>query len=105
MLYAQVDAVVLPTLLESFSATFVEAMALGVPIITSDRDFAHAICGDAAVYVDPTSPAEIAAAINDLARKPERREQLIARGKTRIANLGTTWDDCATTLLAVLEKR
>lgn len=104
-LYAQVDAVVLPTLLESFSGTYVEAMALGVPIITSDRDFARVVCGDAAVYVDPTDPAEIAAAIADLAGDPDRQRDLIEKGKARTARFGTDWDECATALLTSLEQR
>ena len=104
-LYAQVDAIVLPTLLESFSGTYVEAMTLGVPIITSDRDFARIVCGDAAVYVEPTDPGAIAAAITDLAGDPERRRNLIAKGKARAAQFGATWDECAAAMLTSLEQR
>lgn len=104
-LYAQVDAVVLPTLLESFSGVYVEAMTLGVPIITSDRDFARVVCGDAALYVDPTNPAEIAAAISVLVQDPEVRRDLIEKGKSRIARFGRSWNECAQAMLAALEGR
>ena len=104
-LYAQVDAVVLPTLLESFSGVYVEAMTLGVPIITSDRDFARVVCGDAAVCVDPTNPGEIAAAIADLVRDPGRRRDLIEKGKARTAGFGKSWNDCAAAMLAALGER
>ena len=42
-----------PTLLESFSASYLEAMYFGLPIITSDVDFARDVCGDAAIYCKP----------------------------------------------------
>ena len=102
-LYAGVDAVVLPSLLESFSGVYVEAMALGVPIITSDRDFAHVVCGDAAIYVDPTDPGAIAQAINRLASNPELRSDLVRKGRDRASRLGATWDDSAGTILSAME--
>jgi glycosyltransferase involved in cell wall biosynthesis len=104
-LYANIDAVVLPTLLESYSGTYVEAMALGVPIITSDRDFAHEVCGDAAVYVDPTDPAAVATAIASLADDPARQEVLIERGLARADAESATWDESAAAMLAALERR
>ena len=102
-LYAGVDAVVLPSLLESFSGVYVEAMALGVPIITSDRDFAHVVCGDAAIYVDPTDPGAIAQAIARLASNPELRSDLVRKGRDRASRLGATWDDSAGTILSAIE--
>ena len=42
------DALLLPTLLESFSTTYLEAMHCGLPILTSDLDFAREVCGPAA---------------------------------------------------------
>ena len=64
-LYGEVDAVVLPSLLKSFSGVYVEAMNLGVPIVTSDRDFARVVCGDAALYVDPGCVSGFLAALCD----------------------------------------
>jgi len=52
-IYQKVDAVFLPTLLESFSANYVEAMYFNKPIFTSDLDFAREICGSYAYYFDP----------------------------------------------------
>ena len=59
ILYKQVDGMIMPTLLESFSATYIDSMALGVPIFTSDRDFARDVCGDAAWYFDPLNAESI----------------------------------------------
>jgi len=43
----------LPTLAESFGLIYLESMACGRPILTSDRDFARWMCGDLAFYFDP----------------------------------------------------
>lgn len=52
-LYSQCDGLLMPTLLESFSGAYVEAMYHRLPIFTSDLDFAHDVCKDGAVYFDP----------------------------------------------------
>jgi glycosyltransferase involved in cell wall biosynthesis len=53
--YNRSDIVFLPTLLETFSATYLEAMRMGRPIVTCDLDFARDICKDAAAYFPPLS--------------------------------------------------
>lgn len=58
-LYRQTDVLFLPTLLESFGLPYVEAMAYEKPIITSDLDFAHDVCGDIALYFNPFEPDSI----------------------------------------------
>jgi glycosyltransferase involved in cell wall biosynthesis len=52
-LYSQVDGLLMPTLLESFSGTYVEAMFHKIPIFTSKFDFAEGLCKDAGFYFDP----------------------------------------------------
>lgn len=61
--WAAADALLLPTLVESFGLTYVEALAAGRPILTSNRDFARWMCGDLALYFDPLDPASVADAI------------------------------------------
>jgi glycosyltransferase involved in cell wall biosynthesis len=58
-IYRQTDALLLPTLLESFSGTYVEAMYHRRPILTSRLPFAEAVCGHGAFYFDPHDPNEI----------------------------------------------
>ena len=57
------DALFMPTLVETFGLIYLEALAAGKPILTSDRDFAHYICGDLALFYDPIDPVSIADAI------------------------------------------
>lgn len=82
--YTRATCVFLPTLAEIFSATYVEAMAMRVPIVTTDLDFAHSICGDAAVYYSPLSFEKAAAALTDVLRDDALRWRLVSRGIERM---------------------
>jgi glycosyltransferase involved in cell wall biosynthesis len=52
-IYTNSYALFLPSLLESFTGTYIEAMSYNLPILTSNYNFAREVCGDAAVYFDP----------------------------------------------------
>lgn len=82
--YAQALLLVHPSLLEVFSATYLEAMWFGVPIAASDRSFAKEVCGDAAVYFDPLKPESIAKAIASVLEDSSLRRQLILNGERRL---------------------
>lgn len=60
VLYQLCDALFLPTLLECFSASYLEAMFMGRLILTSDLSFAHTVCHNAAIYFDPYNENDIA---------------------------------------------
>ncbi|ENP8456974.1 glycosyltransferase [Photobacterium damselae] len=51
--YKYSDALFLPTLIECFTVSYLEAFYTRKPILTSDLDFANEICGEAAFYFDP----------------------------------------------------
>ncbi len=94
--YSACDGLVMPTRLESFSGTYLESMHFGVPILTSDLDFAREVCGDAAIYFDPWNIESIKDAILRLKRDPELRKDLIAKGRARLSEtFGRTWEDIA----------
>lgn len=61
--YQQIDAVIFPSLLECFSATPLEAMAMEKPLFASDRPFNRDVCGPHAYYFDPLSPISAAESI------------------------------------------
>jgi glycosyltransferase involved in cell wall biosynthesis len=58
--YEQMDGVVFPSLLECFSATPLEAMAMSKPLFSSDRGFVKDVCGEHSMYFDPENPEDIA---------------------------------------------
>lgn len=98
-LYLACDAVILPSLIETFSANYPEAMQMGRPILTSDLDFARDICGPAARYVQPRDIEGWAHAIKELAADPRAREALVAAGKERL----TSFPDSRARTAAVVE--
>lgn len=59
-LYSEADIVIQPSLLEAFSATYAEAICMGVPLFASDLPFAKSACGDAAIYFNPQKPSDCA---------------------------------------------
>lgn len=88
-LYAECDAMFLPTLLECFSASYAEAMAMRKPILTSDLGFAHTVCGDAALYFDPMNPHSILQVITSLLDNAALQRDLIDKGVRRLGFFGT----------------
>ncbi len=91
--YGHSQGLILPTLLESFSGTYLEAMQYRRPILTSDLDFARDVCGDAAEYFDPFDPAAIRDAIVRVRDSTDRREELVALGQRRLATMTRDWDE------------
>lgn len=82
--YRASDIVFMPTLLETFSATYLEAMAMSVPIVATDLDFARSVCADAARYYDPRSARAAAEAILEVAEDHALRARLIEAGRARL---------------------
>jgi glycosyltransferase involved in cell wall biosynthesis len=79
-LYDQCDFEFQSTLLECFTATYPEAMVMQMPIITTDLEFARGICGEAALYYNPTSAQSAADAIYKLSTDKELQRVLIGKG-------------------------
>jgi len=77
-------ALFLPTITESYGLIYLEAMACGRPILTSDRDFARWMCQDLAIYFDPFDASSIVDAIEsllDFQRGDDYRSRVIQRLK------------------------
>jgi glycosyltransferase involved in cell wall biosynthesis len=88
-LYLDSHALFLPTLLECFSANYVEAMCMGRPIVTTDMGFARTICGDAALYFEPRNPSDALDRIVALKSSTELYRMLVAAGKKILPRFGT----------------
>lgn len=72
------------SLLETFSATYLEAMASDVPLLVSDRTFAREVCGSAALYADPLNPMDIARKMLTLIDDIVLRDKLVHEGRIRL---------------------
>ncbi|MGC8834446.1 MAG: glycosyltransferase family 4 protein [Armatimonadota bacterium] len=89
-LYSAADALVFPSLCESFGLPVVEAMACGCPVITSDYTCLPETAGGAALLVDPYSVESIAEAIVKVATSEDLRAHLRQAGLERAAKLSWT---------------
>jgi len=83
-LYTQSDVVFVPTLLETFSAAYPEALITEKPIVTSDLSFARDICEDAALYYKHDSPKDAAEKIIELIENKELYQTYIKKGFERL---------------------
>ena len=92
-LYALASCFVFPSLNEGFGLPILEAMRRGVPVACSDASALPEVAGDAALYFDPYSVADIARAVSDLLADRELAARLIARGRERQARF--TWEAAA----------
>ncbi len=68
---------------EGFGIPIVEAFYTETPVITSNVTSMPEVAGDAALFVDPFSPGDIAQALHQISTDAETRNQLIHKGKTR----------------------
>lgn len=88
-LYGRASMFFFPSLDEGFGIPVLEAMARGVPVITSNRSALPEAAGDAAVIVDPTDEDEMLLAVRTVAGQSGFRKELARRGFERVA--GMTW--------------
>jgi glycosyltransferase involved in cell wall biosynthesis len=89
-LYHRAQALVLPSFGEGFGLPVLEAMACGTPVVTSRVSALPEVAADAALYVDPREPDDIAAAMGRVLSDEALRRDLAAKGRARAATF--SWD-------------
>ncbi len=72
----------LPSMMEGFGLTALEAMACGVPVVVSDRGSLPEVVGEAGVVTEPT-PEALEVALFDLVASPKRMDELSRAGLAR----------------------
>jgi glycosyltransferase involved in cell wall biosynthesis len=92
----------MPSLYEGFGLPLLEAMASGIPSMSSNTSSLPEIGGDAAIYFNPLSEEEMAAALERLVSDSELRKALSDRGVERAKRF--TWECCARKTLAAFER-
>ena len=80
---------VYPSLYEGFGLPVLEAMARGLPVVTSGTSSMREVGEGAALLVDPTDEREIRRAVQRLVEDEELREELASKGRERAAEY--TW--------------
>jgi glycosyltransferase involved in cell wall biosynthesis len=89
-LYSRARIFAFPSLDEGFGMPVLDAMARGVPVVSSRRSAIPEVAGDAALLVDPEDVEELGAALNRLAGDEALRQDLARRGRERAAEY--TWE-------------
>ncbi len=92
-LLARASLFAFPSLDEGFGIPVLEAMAAGIPVVTSRTSALAEIAHDAALLVDPHETDEIASALNRLATDQELRKELVHKGRIRAAEY--TWEEAS----------
>lgn len=72
-----------PSLDEGFGIPALEAMACGLPVLSSNGSALAEVCGDAALLVNPHSEDAIAEGLENLTADQELRNELRQRGRVR----------------------
>lgn len=82
-LYRRASVFAFPSLDEGFGIPVLEAMAHGLPVVSSNRSALPEACGDAAILVDPLEEEALGAALGELISSPQRRAKLASDGRAR----------------------
>ncbi len=99
LLYASAQALVYPSLYEGFGLPILEAMACGVPVITSHVGAMKEVAGGAALLVDPLAVEQISKAVRVVLDDVGLRQEKIKLGLKRSKDF--SWQKTASQTLAV----
>jgi glycosyltransferase involved in cell wall biosynthesis len=86
---AAFDLFVFPSHAEAFGVALIEAMATGIPVVSTNCDGVLDIVvdGDSGLFVDPRSPSQIAEALRRLVPDEGLRERLGRQARERVVAL------------------
>jgi glycosyltransferase involved in cell wall biosynthesis len=101
LMYNAATLFLYPSLRESFGLPILEAMACGVPVLTSTTSSMPEVAGDAALLVNPFNYKEISGGIVGLMQEEGLRACLKERGLQRAKLF--TWRASAEKLLSIYE--
>ena len=83
--YRQARVAVLPSFVEGFGLTLLEAMAAGVPCVASALPTIAEVVGDAALLVPPGNVSALAEALDRVWSDGDLQQELIGHGRGRVA--------------------
>lgn len=99
VLYGQALALVQPSLIEGFGLTGLEAMSVGLPVLSSNSTCLPEIYGDAALYFDPKNTNDLVCKLAQFFSDQELSINLIAAGIKRVKQF--SWQRMARQTLVV----
>jgi glycosyltransferase involved in cell wall biosynthesis len=96
------EALVMPSFYEGFGFPPLEAMAGGTPTIVARAGSLPEVCGDAALYFEPSNPAELAQRMREVWSSPDLRRSLAGKGRAQARRY--SWDAAASALRDALAR-
>ncbi|HUB31399.1 MAG TPA: glycosyltransferase family 1 protein [Bryobacteraceae bacterium] len=90
-----------PSLYEGFGLPVAQAMACGVPVVTSGVSALPEVAGEGALYADPRSVSDIRGALERLLLSPTLRRKLAEAGRQRAERY--RWEEAARQSLEFFE--
>jgi alpha-1,3-rhamnosyl/mannosyltransferase len=101
-LFTHASAFVLPSHYEGFGMTLLEAMSYETPVLASDIEIFHEVCGKAALYFDPSSPSQLKSRLDDVLNDKKAAGHLVKAGKQNLNRF--SWDEVTSTIYKRLTK-
>ena len=101
-LYHATDVFIYTSLFEGFGFPPIEAMACGVPVISSTRGSLREVVADAALTVEPENVADIAGALQKMSSSADERQHWRTAGFTNARRFD--WNENAAQTLAIYER-
>lgn len=98
-MYEHAAAYVFPSFSEGFGLPALEAMVHGTPVASSNATCLPEVCGHAAHYFDPHSPADMATKIQEVITNEKLRKDLVQKGHEQVKKF--SWRHMAQETLAV----
>ena len=102
LLYSGAAMLVYPSLYEGFGLPVLEAMASGIPVITSNRASLPEVAGDVGLMVDPGDTIALRRWMQQLLENRAEAQRLGILGIERARQF--TWGACAEKTLAIYQK-
>jgi len=101
-LYQGAKAYVMPSRYEGFGIPVLEAMASGIPVITSNVTALPEVAGDGALFFDPNDCSALVAALRRVLNDADLCDDLIARGARQARRF--SWQQTAEATLAAIQQ-
>ena len=101
-LYSAASLFVMPSIYEGFGLPLLEAMACGVPVVSSDRSSLPEVVGDAGVLLPADDEAAWTDAMREVLQDTGRRMEMVGRGAIRAHKF--TWKSAATQLKSIYDQ-
>jgi len=102
MAYQGAEAYLDPTLYEGFGFQLAEAMASGIPVLSSKTSSVPEVVGEAGLLFDPLDVDGFASGLEEVLREPVLREGFVSQGRQRAARF--SWKETVERIMILLEQ-